>query len=351
VGPSVSSAREDSARSRTDDPGGFDSDTGGFDSDTGGIRTDTGGIRTDTGGIRTDTGGFRTDTGGLRAGSAGEAPGPQPFVPVRRLLSLGMAGLSLLLAVALVVGAQLAAASYALVVLGVQVLYVIVGTIASQPPAPRIVAAVGVGVALASAAADVLVSPASLAPLVYLTVGGFVAAVIGQLLRPAGRVRVTESLGSALVIVLGVIAFATLVVLSRRTLGDQVIVATVVGAGVALIVAHLVDMVAPLPRVAPAVPRGGLGVVVGAMLGTAAAGLAGHSLDGLFTLRTAFAGLAAAVIALMVDLSANYAEAGRQLAGSAPALWLVRHMYGPLSAFALAAPTAYAANLLLARGL
>jgi hypothetical protein len=52
-----------------------------------------------------------------------------------------------------------------------------------------------------------------------------------------------------------------------------------------------------------------------------------------------------------VDLSANYAEASRRLAGAAPALWVVRHMQGPLAAFALAAPTAYAASLLLARGL
>jgi hypothetical protein len=276
---------------------------------------------------------------------------PLPVTPARPLLSLGMAGLSAMLAVAMVVGAQLAAMSFALVILGVQVLFVIVATVANQPPGPRLVAAVGFGVAIASAAVTVLVSPASLASLAYVTVGGFVAAVVGQLLRPAGRVLVTEALGSSLVVVLGVISFATLIVLSRRPLGDQVIVATMVGAGAALLVAHLVDTVALFPRVAPPVARGGLGVVVGAMAGTAAAGLAGYYIEGLATLSTALAGLAAAVIALMVDLAADYAEAGRQLAGAAPALWLVRHMYGPLSAFALAAPTAYAASLVLARGL
>jgi hypothetical protein len=53
----------------------------------------------------------------------------------------------------------------------------------------------------------------------------------------------------------------------------------------------------------------------------------------------------------MADLSVNYAEAGRRLAGNVPAWWLTRHMQGPLTALALAAPVAYAANLILARGL
>ena len=52
-----------------------------------------------------------------------------------------------------------------------------------------------------------------------------------------------------------------------------------------------------------------------------------------------------------IDLSADYSESSRQLAGVAPALWLVRHMAGPLSAFTLAAPVAYAASTVLARGL
>jgi hypothetical protein len=281
-----------------------------------------------------------------------EHDGPAiPILPARRSLSVALAGLSALLAIALGAGAQLTGQGYAFVVFGVQALFVVAWTVASQPPAPRIVAGVGLGVAAAADIASALVTPASLAPLAYLTAAGFVAGVIGQLMRPAGRVRVTESLGSTLVVVLGVISFATLVVLSRAPLGAQVIVACAVGAGVALVVAHGADLVVPVPRVAATVPRGGTGVVLGAMVGTAAAGLAGYILDGLATLPTALAGLAAAGIALMVDMSADYAEVGRQLAGQNSHWWLVRHMQGPLTAFALAAPTAYAANLLLARGL
>jgi len=287
--------------------------------------------------------------GGIDA-EDGEAR-PPVLAPVRRLVSLGVVGLTALLTVAVVVGVQFDHASFALVVLGVQILFVVVWTIAAQPPAPRVVGFVGLVVAGGADLVAVRVEPASLAPMAYITAGGFVVAVIGQLLRPAGRVRVTESLGSNLMVVLGVVAYATLIVLSRKALGTQVISACAVGAGTALLVAHLTDVVAPMLRVAPAVPRGGAGVIAGAMVGTAAAGLAGYLLEGLSTLPTAIAGLAAAVIALMVDLSVNYAEAGRRLAGMPPPWWLVRHMQGPLTAFAFAAPVAYAATLVLARGL
>jgi hypothetical protein len=273
---------------------------------------------------------------------------PPVFEPVRRLVSLGVVGLAGLLTVAMVVGVQFDHQAFAMVVFGVQVLFAVVWTIAAQPPAPKVVGAVGLVVALAADWFALTERPASLGSMAYVTAGGFVLAVIGQLLRRAGRVRVTESLGSSLMVVLGVVAYATLIVLSRMPLGTQVISACVVGAGAALFVAHLTDLVAPMMRVAPPVPRGGVGIIVGAMVGTAVAGMAGYLLDGLQTLPTAFAGLAAAVIALMVDLAVNYADASRRLAGALPSWWLVRHMQGPLTAFALAAPVAYVAKLFLA---
>jgi hypothetical protein len=280
-------------------------------------------------------------------------PGPDEprslvVAPVRRLVSLGVVGLTALLTLTIVVGVQFDHDAFALVVLGVQVLFAVVWTVAAQPPAPRVVAVVGLVVAVGADLVATRTQPASLVPLAYVTAGGFVLAVIGQLLRAAGRVRVTESLASSLMVVLGVVAYATFIVLSRIPLGTQVISACVVGAGSALLVAHLTDVIAPMLRVAPPVPRGGVGVILGAMVGTAVAGLAGFLLEGLSTLPTALAGLAAAVIALMADLSVNYAEAGRRLAGNPPPWWLVRHMQGPLTAFALAAPVAYAAKLVLA---
>jgi len=266
---------------------------------------------------------------------------------VRRFLSLGIAGFAALLTVGLVVGAQTTHGSYAVVVFGVQALFVVVWTVASRPPAPRVVAAVGLLVAVATDVSAVWTRPASLAPLAYVTAAGFIVGVVGQLTRRRGRMRVTESLASSLVVTLGVVSFAMLIVLGRIPRGTQALEACLVAAGVAIIVARLVDVVAAVPRVAPQVPRGGAGVVLGAMIGTGAAGIIGHLLDGIPNLQTAIAGLITAIVAVMVDLSVGYAEASRQIDGDAPALWLARHIQGPLGAFAFAAPAIYAASALL----
>jgi hypothetical protein len=276
---------------------------------------------------------------------AGADTGPLP--KVRRLISLGVAGFAALVAISLIVGAQTSHSSYAVVVFGVQALFVAVWTIASRPPAPGVVGAVGIAVAIGTDAAAVWTRPASLAPLAYVTAAGFIIGVVGQLTRPAGRQRVTESLGSSLVVTLGVVSFASLVVLGRAAHGTQAIVACLAAAGLALFIARLADAVIPLPRIAPQVARGGAGVVLGAMVGTAAAGAIGNYLDGLSPLPSALAGLATAIVAVMVDLSVGYAEASRIIDGDEPALWLARHIQGPIGAIAFAAPAAYVASSLL----
>jgi hypothetical protein len=289
------------------------------------------------------------DTGSQAVAVDGAALAPP--VPVRRLLSLVIAGFAALLTVGLVVGAQTTHASHAVVIFFVQVLFVGVWTIASRPPAPRVVVAVGIAVALGSDVAAIWTRPASLAPLAYVTAAGFIVGVIGQLTRPAGRVRVTESLGSTLVVTLGVVAFAALVVLGRIPRGTQALDACLAAVGVAIVIARFVDAIVAAPRIAPQVPRGGAGVVLGAMAGTAAAGAIGYVVDGIPHLQTAIAGLVTAVVAVMVDLSVGYAEASRHIDGDAPTLWLARHLQGPLGAFAFSAPVAYAASeLLLLRG-
>ena len=53
------------------------------------------------------------------------------------------------------------------------------------------------------------------------------------------------------------------------------------------------------------------------------------------------------MIASLVDLAVNFGEAGRRLAGDAPTFWVARHMQGPLGAFALIAPVAYALDALV----
>ena len=94
-----------------------------------------------------------------------------------------------------------------------------------------------------------------------MAAGGFLAGVLGQLVRRVDRVRVTDSLGATLLIVVGVVAFGTLIVLSRIPAGTQAITICLTATGVALTVARLTDAVLPWPRLAPQVPRGAAGVV------------------------------------------------------------------------------------------
>lgn len=275
---------------------------------------------------------------------------PEPVSPVRRLLSLAIAGFAVLLTVGLVFGAQTAGLgvlrfSYAVVVLGVQVLFVLAYTMALRPPGVPVVVGVGLAVAIGGDVAAALPDEATVLPLAYLAAGGFVAGVAGQLVRREGWIRLTESLAASLLVVLGVLGYATLIVLTRLPGGTQTIIVGLVAAGLALVVARTADTVAPWPRLAPHVPRGALGVVLGAMLGTAAAAYLGSYIRGFEPANAALVGLATAVAAVLADLWAGYAEAGRRPAGEPPTMWVARHLQGPLAGFAVAAPLAYVVSV------
>ncbi|MFF5173914.1 hypothetical protein ACFY3U_14880 [Micromonospora sp. NPDC000089] len=267
-------------------------------------------------------------------------------VEVRRPLSLTVAGFAALLGVGLVLGAQTAGPGhrlpFAFIVLGVQLLFILAWTMAMRPPALLLVAGVSAAVAVTADIAAVRSDVAGLAPLGYAAVGGFVLGVLGQLVRRVDRVRVTDSLGTTLLIVVGVVAFATLITLSRVPAGTQAITVCLVASGVALTVARLTDAFAAWPRLAPQVPRGAAGVVAGAMIGTLTSALLGSYLVGFTPTSAALVGLVTAATAVLADLAVGYAEAGRLMAGEPPTMWIARHMQGPLGGFALAAPAAYA---------
>jgi hypothetical protein len=268
-------------------------------------------------------------------------------VPVRRQLSLAIAAFAGLLGVGLILGAHTSApdsrAPYAIVLFGVQVLFLLAWVMALHPPAAGATAGICGVVAVVADYVAVTSTNAGLLPLIYVALAGFVAALVAQLVRAADRARVTDSWRTTLVIVLGVVAYAIPVVLTRQPVGTQTILVCAAAGGVALLVARLTDAIYPKPRIAPQVPRGATGVVLGAMLGTLAAAALGSVLVLPFTpAKGAVIGLIIAVVASLVDLAVNFGEAGRTLAGDAPTFWVARHMQGPLGAFALMAPVAYA---------
>jgi hypothetical protein len=268
-------------------------------------------------------------------------------VPVRRQLSVAIAIFAGLLGMGLILGAGTAAPDnrlpFAIVLFGVQLLFLLSWTMALHPPAASTTAGVCVAVALVADYLATYRDATGLLTLLLVLVGGFAVALIGQLFRAGDRARVSDSWRTTLVIVAGVVAYAIPVILTRVPLGTQTVEVCAAAAGVALLVARAFDAIFPRPRIAPQVPRGATGVVIGAMLGTLLAAVLGSVLVLPFTpAKGAVIGLIAAVVANLVDLAVNFGEAGRTLAGDAPTFWVARHMQGPLGAFALVAPVAYA---------
>jgi hypothetical protein len=285
--------------------------------------------------------------------SSGDEPGEGeeeleeiPVAPVRRQLSLAIAGFAGLLGLALVLGAHTSAPDsrwpFALVLFGVQVLYLLAGVMALGPPAAATTGGVAVVVALAADYLAVSSKEAALLPLLWVALAGWAVALAGQLFKAEDRARVTDAWRTTGAIVVGVAAYAIPIVLTRQSIGTQAVIVCATAGGVTLLVARAADALFPKPRIAAQVPRGVTGVVLGAMLGTLAAAGLGSVLVLPFTpAKGAVIGLIAAVIANLVDLAVNFGQAGRRLAGDAPTFWLARHMQGPLGAFALISPVAY----------
>ena len=115
--------------------------------------------------------GPRGDGRGPRDGRKRPAPPPEPVVPVRRLLSIAIAGFSLLLAFGLVIGSQATQIGFTIVIFAAQVFFVLAWTVASRPPNPWVVTVVGVATAAASCIAVNVPIEASLAPLGYVVAG------------------------------------------------------------------------------------------------------------------------------------------------------------------------------------
>ncbi|GAA0814835.1 hypothetical protein [Spirilliplanes yamanashiensis] len=269
-----------------------------------------------------------------------------PFVPVRPRLSVAIAGFAGLLGLGLILGAQTAGPGsrlpYAVVVFGVQLLFVLAWTMAQRPPALRTVAVVAVGVAVAADAVAMLPAEAGWHRLLYVFAGGVALITVAQLAHRISWQRAKDALGGTALTVGGVVALASLIVLTRRPGGTQTVLVCLTATAVALVAARLLDAVFARPRIARQVPRGATGIVAGAMLGTLVASILGSLLTVPFTPGVgAVIGFVAAGLAGLVDLGVNYAEAGRNMVGRAPNLWVARHMQGPLGAFALAAPVAY----------
>lgn len=199
------------------------------------------------------------------------------------------------------------------------------------------IGSVAVGVTV-SVGADVVLGTGTTLGLGSMT--GLLAFVVGaafvhQLLRPAPRERMLESLASVIFLGVILVSLAAYIVVWRTADGRLLVEAAALATGVGLVVSHLLDLVLPMPRFSEGVPRGLLGFLFGVVV---AAAIAVWRLGGATLVDNIGAGLYGGVlgaVALLMSVAATYVN----LAASRPSLgmaWLQAAL-----PFAATAPVAY----------
>lgn len=253
----------------------------------------------------------------------------------------GIAGAIVAVAGSVAGAAQLNTVALMVVAAIMQALLLVGWLMITDPPSPRGVVVIAVGTAVAADVLAAFGTQASLAPLAGVVGFAVVATILVQLARGVARARVTEAMSASLGAALAAVSVATLLVLMRQDGGPEAVTATALAAAVAVLTARCVDRVLPVPHVAIGVERGGLGIILGSMTGTAATAVYASTVVSLTPRGGALLGWAVALVAVLADLAASYV-----LIEAAP-----RSVYsfaaGPLVALTAAAPVAYLLGLLV----
>ncbi len=171
---------------------------------------------------------------------------------------------------------------------------------------------IGAGTAVVADTVLALQAEPDLGPLGAVLALAFIAAMLHQLSRAAPRRLATASLAGICTLTVTLIALATLLLLYRITDGSEVYVAIVVASGGAVVVGHLVDLVLPLPRIAPDLPRGLTALLLS--VGTAiAAAVTMSDADGLTErLGAVIVGAILGLVAALLAVAASYIAADRR---------------------------------------
>ncbi len=170
---------------------------------------------------------------------------------------------------------------------------------------------IGAGTAVTADTVLALQSEPDLGPLAAVLGLAFLAAMLHQLTRSAPRRLATASLAGISTLAVSVVALSAFLLLYRVTDGSAVYVATVVSAGGAVVVGHLVDLVLPVPRIAPGVPRGLLGLLLSVGAGIAASVMLSDP-DGLVgSLGAAIVGAIVGLVSALLAVAASYIAAER----------------------------------------
>ena len=206
-----------------------------------------------------------------------------------------------------------------------------------------------IGLAVAAAADAVLLVRDRTSPAVLLGVLGLAvpALLLHQLARGVVRVRVTESMSGAAMLVTAVVGLSTGVALAHAVDGPRLVSAVVVSAGAGLAVGRLVDAALPAPRLAEDV-RHGLLAVVAAVLAGAGAGAA-HAAGARHLPPTGGALLGAIVagLAALVAVGVGYLAATAEPRPGPAGRYALAYL-GVALPIALTAPVGYLAALAVA---
>jgi hypothetical protein len=234
----------------------------------------------------------------------------------------GSMAVAIALTLALAITARVGATALLVAIAAVQALLVLTWVLATRMPGRRGAIIIG---ALAAAAADIVVSVwphGQLGTLLAVLGLALPAMIIHQLVRGAARVRVVESLGMSALLVAMVVGLPALLQLRHElptTLAGRTtsgIAAVIAGA---LAIGFLVDLLAPLPRFDPAVPRGLFAVVASTGLGCSLGYLLLQSEQQREFAggRGIFLGASLGAIAALVAVGASFAESNVPFADAA----------------------------------
>lgn len=180
---------------------------------------------------------------------------------------------------------------------------------------------IGTGTAMSADTILALQSEPDLGPLAAVLALAFLAGILHQLSRSAPRRLATASLAGVSTLAVTLVAMSALLLLYRVTDGSGFYVAIVVASGGAVAVGHLVDLMLPMPRITPDVPRGLTALVLS--VGTAiAAAVTLSDAEGLMeSLGAAMVGAILGLVAALLAVAASYIAAQRRrLSWSLP--WL-----------------------------
>lgn len=197
--------------------------------------------------------------------------------------------------------------------------------------------AVGAAAAVGADLAMLLPGRVRLDGLLVVLGPAFLVSVLHQMTRRAPRRYLVASLAGVLLLVSCVCALAVLLMVGRTAGGSRAVVTAALAVGAALTAAHLVDLLLPWPAIAPGVPRGLLGVVIG-VLAAVAVSLLRRDGGPVSVLTAATSGAALGAVAVLMGLGASYVVVERAQRRWAPVVQAVL----PLAA---AAPVAYALAL------